>query len=57
MKARAVPLKTVEAGNGFDDLKYLVTERCFGIFSIEANMPEAYALNDCVLTGKGDPAA
>src|SRR5262249_20926103 len=26
------------------------------IFSIEANMPEAYRLNDYVLTGKGDPA-
>src|SRR5204863_6439007 len=29
----------------------------FTIFSIEANMPEAYRLNDYVLNGKGDPAA
>src|SRR5262245_38401884 len=28
----------------------------FTIFSIEANLPEAYRLNDYVLEGKGDPA-
>src|SRR5437588_10112893 len=28
----------------------------FTIFSIEANMPEAYRLNDYVLNGNGDPA-
>ena len=28
----------------------------FSIFSIEANMPEAYRLNDYVLNGTGDPA-
>lgn len=28
----------------------------FNIFSIEANMPEAYRLNDYVLNGNGDPA-
>jgi erythromycin esterase len=28
----------------------------FTIFSIEANMPEAYRLNDYVLNGTGDPA-
>jgi hypothetical protein len=27
----------------------------FNIFAIEANMPEAYRLNDYVLTGRGDP--
>jgi erythromycin esterase-like protein len=38
-------------------LEFLVTQMGFTIFSIEANMPEAYRLNDYVLTGKGDPAA
>lgn len=28
----------------------------FNIFSIEANMPEAYRLNDYILNGNGDPA-
>jgi len=37
-------------------LEFLATEMGFTIFSIEANMPEAYRLNDFVLTGKGDPA-
>jgi erythromycin esterase-like protein len=37
-------------------LEYLATEMGFTIFSIEANMPEAYRLNDYVLNGKGDPA-
>ncbi len=36
-------------------LEYLVIEKGFTIFSIEANMPEAYALNEFVLHGKGDP--
>ena len=36
-------------------LEFLATEMGFRIFSIEANMPEAYRLNDYVLTGKGDP--
>ena len=36
-------------------LEFLATEMGFTIFSIEANMPEAYRLNDYVLTGKGDP--
>jgi hypothetical protein len=36
-------------------LEFLATEMGFTIFSIEANMPEAYRLNDFVLTGKGDP--
>lgn len=38
-------------------LEFLATEMGFTIFSIEANMPEAYRLNEYVLTGKGDPAA
>lgn len=37
-------------------LEFLATEMGFTIFSIEANMPEAYRLNEFVLTGKGDPA-
>jgi erythromycin esterase-like protein len=37
-------------------LELLATEMGFTIFSIEANMPEAYRLNDYVLTGAGDPA-
>jgi hypothetical protein len=37
-------------------LEFLATEMGFTIFSIEANMPEAYRLNDFVQTGNGDPA-
>jgi erythromycin esterase len=37
-------------------LEFLATEMGFTIFSIEANMPEAYRLNDYVLSGVGDPA-
>ncbi|MFZ4573202.1 MAG: erythromycin esterase family protein [Phycisphaerales bacterium] len=88
VKAHAVPLKTCEAGNGFEDLaglkdvvgkarivslgepthgtreafqlkhrllEYLATEMGFRVFSIEANMPESYNLNEYVLEGKGDP--
>lgn len=88
VKANAIPLKTVEAGNGLADmepltkivgsarivalgeathgtheffqvkhrmLEFLATRMGFTIFSIEANMPEAYRLNDYVLDGKGDP--
>ena len=36
-------------------VEFLVKEMGFSIFSIEANMPEAYRVNDYVLTGKGDP--
>jgi erythromycin esterase-like protein len=36
-------------------LEFLATEMGFTIFSIEANMPEAYRLNDYVLNGTGDP--
>lgn len=89
-RAHAIALKTVEAGNGFDDmqrlgpivgdarivalgeathgtheffqfkhrmLEFLSTQKGFTIFSIEANMPEAYRLNDYVLHGTGDPKA
>lgn len=35
--------------------EYLVEKRGFNIFSIEANMPESYALNEYVIEGKGDP--
>jgi erythromycin esterase-like protein len=37
-------------------LEFLVSRMGFSIFSIEANMPEAYRLNDFVLNGTGDPA-
>lgn len=89
IRSHAVPLKTPEAGNGFDDmrplraligqarivslgeathgsreffqlkhrmLEFLASEMGFSIFSIEANLPEAYRLNDYVLEGNGDPA-
>lgn len=35
-------------------LEYLVKEKGFTIFAIEANMPEAYELNQYILEGKGD---
>jgi erythromycin esterase len=38
-------------------MEFLASEMGFTIFSIEANMPEAYRLNDYVLNGAGDPAA
>jgi erythromycin esterase len=38
-------------------LEFLASEMGFTIFAIEANMPEAYRLNDYVLTGEGDPTA
>lgn len=89
IRSHAVPLKTPEAGNGFDDmrplqaligearivslgeathgsreffqlkhrmLEFMASEMGFNIFSIEANLPEAYRLNDYVLEGRGDPA-
>ncbi len=36
-------------------LEFLASEVGVTIFAIEANMPEAYRVNDYVLTGKGDP--
>lgn len=38
-------------------VEYLATEMGFQLFGIEANMPEAYRVNDYVLTGRGDPKA
>jgi erythromycin esterase-like protein len=88
VRQNSIPLKTVEAGNGFADMEaldkvvgearivalgeathgtreffqlkhrmveYLATRKGFTIFSIEANMPEAYRLNKYVLAGDGDP--
>ncbi len=37
-------------------MEFLANEMGFTLFSIEANMPEAYRLNDYVLNGNGDPA-
>lgn len=87
-RSHAIAFKTVEAGNGFDDMQklgetvgnarivalgeathgtreffqlkhriieFLATNKGFTIFAIEANMPEAYRLNDYVLHGIGDP--
>ncbi|MCK4341511.1 MAG: erythromycin esterase family protein [Phycisphaerae bacterium] len=36
-------------------VEFLAEEMGFTIFSIEANLPEAYRLNDYVLKGEGDP--
>ncbi len=36
-------------------LEFLVEELGFSVFSIEANMPEAFRLNDYVLRGQGNP--
>ena len=36
-------------------VEFLASQKGFTIFSIEANMPEAYRLNDFVLKGEGDP--
>lgn len=38
-------------------LEYLVTKHGFTLFAIEANLPECRAINQYVLTGKGDPRA
>jgi len=87
LKTHVVRIKTVKAGNGFEDLEplkkiigdarivglgenthgssevfqmkhrlveFLASEMGFTIFSIEANMPEAYRINDYVLYGVGD---
>lgn len=87
LQNHVVRIKTVQAGNGFDDLEplkkiigdarivglgenthgssevfqmkhrlveFLATEMGFTIFSIEANMPEAYRINNYVLYGIGD---
>lgn len=36
-------------------VEYLATELGFTIFAIEANLPEAYRVNDFVRTGEGEP--
>ena len=36
-------------------IQYLATNNSFDIFSIEANMPEAYKLNDYTIRGEGNP--
>ncbi|MDO6518534.1 erythromycin esterase family protein [Zobellia uliginosa] len=36
-------------------VKYLAEKKDFEIFSMEANLPEAYKLNDYVIEGKGNP--
>jgi erythromycin esterase len=89
IQKKAIPLKTVQAGNGFEDmqplrkivgdarvvclgeathgtkeffqlkhrmLEFLVSEMGFNVFGIEANYPEAYAVNRYVLNGEGDSA-
>lgn len=38
-------------------LEYLVTEKGFTAFAIEAAMPEAFAIDHYIQTGEGDPAA
>ena len=35
--------------------EFLAAEMGFTLFAIEANMPEAYRVNEYLLTGKGDP--
>jgi erythromycin esterase len=85
----AIPLSSVEAGHGFEDmqplkeivgdahvvalgeathgtreffqlkhrmLEFLVSEMGFTVFAKEATMPEAFDVNEYVLTGEGDPA-
>ncbi len=36
-------------------VQFLAEEMDFTVFSIEANMPEAYRLNEYILTGEGNP--
>ncbi|MEM7306123.1 MAG: erythromycin esterase family protein [Planctomycetota bacterium] len=88
LRRHAIPLRGVEAGQGFDDLEplrdlvgdarvvalgesthgsreqfqlkhrlveFLVSEMGFNTFSIEASMPESYAVDDFVTGGTGDP--
>ena len=87
LQTRLVPLSTVEAGHGFDDLapigaavgnarivalgeashgtreffqmkyrllEYLVKEKGFTVFAIEANYPEVLAVDRYVKRGEGD---
>ena len=36
-------------------VKYLTQKKDFSIFSIEANLPESYKINEYIFDGKGDP--
>ena len=36
-------------------VKYLAERKDFDVFSIEANMPESYRLNDYIVNGQGNP--
>ena len=38
-------------------VEYLATHMGFTLFAIEEKMPEAYRVNEYVLTGRGDPKA
>ncbi|MGH7731279.1 MAG: erythromycin esterase family protein [Candidatus Eiseniibacteriota bacterium] len=61
--ARIVALGDVSGGtHEFLQMKrriveYLATHMGFTLFAIEANMPEAYRVNEYVLTGRGDSKA
>jgi erythromycin esterase-like protein len=90
VRANAAPFRTVEAGNGFEDLQklkemigdarivamgesthgsreqfqmkhriveFLASEMGFRLFSIEANMPESYKVDEFVSGGTGDENA
>jgi erythromycin esterase len=36
--------------------EFLVTQKGFSIIALETTMPQAYRMNDFVLSGQGDPA-
>src|SRR5438093_4094653 len=61
--ARIVALGEVSSGtHEFFQMKrriieYLATHMGFTLFAIEANMPEAYRVNEYILTGRGDSKA
>src|SRR5439155_24880687 len=61
--ARIVALGEVSSGtHEFVQMKrriveYLATHMGFTLFAIEEYMPEAYRVNEYVLTGRGDPKA
>jgi len=61
--ARIVALGEVSSGtHEFFQMKrriveYLATHMGFTLFAIEEHMPEAYRVNEYVLTGRGDPKA
>jgi erythromycin esterase len=89
IRSRAIPLRTVIAGTGFEDMRalksviggarivalgeathgtrefiqvkhrlieYLVTELGFSVFAIEASLPDAMAVNDYIVHGRGTAA-